>query len=83
MILVDQPGDQSWPITGASFILIYRDQKDEATAKTMLKFFDWCFRHGQDVALNLDYVPVPDNVVELVERMWKNRVRFQLKPVWE
>ena len=74
MILTNQPGAQSWPITGATFILLYKNQADGSTAREMLKFFDWCFRHGSDMARNLHYVPMPTNVVELVEKLWSSEI---------
>ena len=82
MVLIDQPGDGSWPITGASFILIYKEQADLAKAQEMLKFFDWCYRRGADMAKSLHYVPVPENVVELVEAVWKKDLKSGDKPVW-
>ncbi len=75
MVLTDQPGDTSWPITGASFILVRKNQPDAARAKAMFDFFDWCYRHGVDIAQKLDYVPIPMNVVELVEITWKTEVK--------
>jgi phosphate transport system substrate-binding protein len=83
MVLVDQPGDNSWPITGASFILIYKNQSDAAKAKDILTYFDWCFKNGKDLALKLDYVPMPDNVMNLVESTWKTDVKCQGKAVWK
>lgn len=82
MVLTDQPGADSWPITGASFILIYKEQEDAAKTKTMLKFFDWCYRHGGDIAKNLHYVPIPENVVDLVESRWQSEVRVNGERVW-
>jgi len=83
LVLTDQPGDESWPITGASFILVYKDQKDAATAKAMLEFFDWCYQHGADTAEELHYVPIPANVVEMVEKTWTEQVKNNGKKVWE
>ncbi len=83
MVLVNQPGDDSWPITGASFILLHEEQKSPEKALAILKFFDWCYRHGGEIALNLHYVPMPENVVELVEDLWRNRVRSDGKAVWK
>lgn len=83
MVLVNQPGADSWPITGASFILIYKEQQDSAKAKAMLSFFDWCFRHGADIAKSLDYVPMPENVVKLVEEAWAKEIKSGGKPVWQ
>jgi len=82
MVLTDQPGENNWPITGASFILIYQNQADAAKAKEMLKFFDWCFNYGQDMAKKLYYVPIPKNVVELVENAWTSQVKSNAKPIW-
>ncbi len=81
MVLTDQPGDDSWPITGASFILIYKVQSNAQQAKAMLKFFDWCFRHGADKAQELHYVPIPLNVVELVEKSWSEQINSG-QPLW-
>lgn len=81
MVLTDQPGDNSWPITGASFILIYKDQRDAKIAETMLTFFDWCYTHGTDIAKDLQYVPVPENVVAQVKALWKSSVTANGQPV--
>ena len=83
MVLVDQPGKDSWPITGASFILIYKDSPSSAQAEAMLKFFDWCFKNGAEGAKKLDYVPLPQNVYELVENTWKEQVKSAGSPVWK
>lgn len=83
MVLVDQPGEKSWPITGASFILIHKEQSDLKKAQDMLSYFDWCFKNGKDMALKLDYVPMPDNVVALVQSAWKTDVKSQGKAVWK
>jgi phosphate transport system substrate-binding protein len=74
LVLTDQPGKASWPITGASFILMYKKQQNPATAAEVLKFFDWSYQHGGDMAQKLDYVPMPDNVVELVKQAWKSNI---------
>ena len=71
MVLTDQPGEKSWPITGASFILIYKQQPDAEKAEAMLKFFDWCYKNGADTAKELYYVPIPRNVLGIVEAQWK------------
>lgn len=71
LILVNQPGKETWPITGASFILMQRKQGDPRHRVAMLKFFDWCFGHGADMAQGLDYVPMPPEVVELVRGTWR------------
>ncbi len=82
LILNDQPGEKSWPITGATYILIYKEQPDAAKAKGMLNFFAWCYKHGDEMAKKLDYVPLPQNVVALVEDTWAKEVKAQGKPVW-
>ncbi len=70
MVLTNQPGKDSWPITGASFILMYKTQNKPDTAKAVLKFFDWSYKNGANMARNLDYIPMPANVVNLVEATW-------------
>ncbi|MEJ2646682.1 MAG: phosphate ABC transporter substrate-binding protein PstS [Gammaproteobacteria bacterium] len=83
MVLTDQPGKDSWPITGASFILVYKNQANPDTAKAVLKFFDWAYHHGQQMAEKLDYVPMPASVVKLVETTWhRNIMDQQGNPVW-
>jgi len=75
MVLTDQPGAKSWPITGASFILMYKSQKHPATAKEVLKFFDWSYKNGAKMAEDLDYVPMPEKVIEMVEATWEKEIR--------
>jgi phosphate transport system substrate-binding protein len=74
-ILTDEPGKASWPITGATFILMHKTQRDAAKAKEVLKFFDWAYRNGDRMALELDYIPMPDDVVKLVQSEWKSRIK--------
>jgi len=83
LVLTDQPGDDSWPITGASFVLVRRQQSDPTKAKAMLEFYDWCYRHGAEMAEKLHYVPVPLNVVELVETNWRGAISANGLPVWK
>jgi phosphate transport system substrate-binding protein len=71
VVLTDQPGEQSWPITGASFILVQAKQDRPENGREVLKFFDWAFRNGQGMAGELDYVPMPDTVVKQVQGVWK------------
>ncbi len=82
VVLTDQPGKASWPITGASFILVYKAQKDAKTAKDMLSFFDWCYKNGDATARGLFYVPMPEAVVKLVENMWAKEIKAGGAPVW-
>ncbi|MHB8728343.1 MAG: phosphate ABC transporter substrate-binding protein PstS [Sulfuricaulis sp.] len=74
VLLTDQPGAKSWPISGATFILFYKKQDKPETAKEVLKFFDWAYHHGGKMAESLDYVPMPASVVKLVEATWKKDV---------
>ncbi len=73
-ILTNQPGKDSWPITGASFILMHRQQAKAETAREVLKFFDWALKSGQAMALELDYVPMPEGVVQLIGEAWKAKI---------
>ena len=82
MVLTDQPGAGSWPITGATFILTYRQQPDANKAAAMLKYFDWCYHHGADVARKLNYVPMPENVIKLVQARWAAEIRAGGRRVW-
>jgi phosphate transport system substrate-binding protein len=75
VVLTNQPGKMSWPITGASFILMHRTQADATRAKEVLKFFDWSFRNGSAMAAELDYVAMPAPVIKLVEDAWKTQLK--------
>lgn len=75
LILTDQPGNDSWPITGASFILMHKTQDKPANAREVLKFFTWAFKNGQKSASELDYVPMPDSVVKMIEGDWKSQLK--------
>ena len=69
-ILTQQPGKDSWPITGATFILMQKVQDKPAQATAALKFFDWAYKNGDKTADDLDYVPMPDTVKSAVEKAW-------------
>jgi phosphate transport system substrate-binding protein len=75
VILTDQPGKGSWPITGASFILMHKVQDKPENAREVLKFFDWSFKNGAKMADELDYVPMPDPVVKLIQSAWKSQLK--------
>jgi phosphate transport system substrate-binding protein len=83
LILTDQPGATSWPITGASFIIMHKQPKDAAASAEALKFFDWAYKGGVDLASSLDYVPLPEKVVKLVEKTWMTSILDGGKPVWK
>jgi phosphate transport system substrate-binding protein len=69
-VLTDEPGEKSWPITGASFILLYKNPAHPEKTKAVLEFFDWSFQHGAKLADALDYVPMPAATVELIHEAW-------------
>lgn len=71
-ILTNQPGDASWPITAATFILMYAEPADKAAAEEALKFFRWAFEKGDKLAEELDYIPMPDSVVAQITKSWAN-----------
>ena len=75
VILTDQPGKASWPITGASFILVHKVQDKPEIAREVLKFFEWSFKFGAKMADELDYVPMPDPVVRLIQANWKSQLK--------
>lgn len=74
-ILTEQPGKNSWPITGATFILMHKSQANPAQAAQVLKFFEWAYSNGDTMALDLDYIPMPDNVVKLIQNSWKGNIK--------
>ncbi|WP_373888178.1 phosphate ABC transporter substrate-binding protein PstS [Massilia sp. Root351] len=75
VVLTDQAGKTSWPITGVSFILMHKTQADAAKGKEVVKFFDWAFKNGGAAAADLDYVPLPASVVKLVQDSWKANLK--------
>jgi phosphate transport system substrate-binding protein len=83
VVLTDQAGKQSWPITGASFIIMHKVQADAARGKEVLKFFDWAYKNGGTMAADLDYVAMPPAVVKLVQEAWKTQFKDGAgKPIW-
>jgi phosphate transport system substrate-binding protein len=83
VVLTNQPGKSSWPITGASFILMHKVQADAAKGKEVLKFFEWSYKNGGAMAADLDYVAMPPAVVKLVEDGWKSQLKDSAgKAVW-
>lgn len=81
-ILTEQAGKDSWPITGATFILMHKKQDKPQNALVALKFFEWAYEKGDKMALDLDYIPMPDSVVKLVKAEWKNIQDASGKPVY-
>ena len=71
VILVDEPGADSWPITATTYIIMYKQPSDPAASAETLKFFKWAYANGDDMAKSLVYVPLPDNAVQAIESSWK------------
>lgn len=83
VVLTNQPGKASWPITGASFILMHKSQASAERAKEVLKFFEWSYKNGGAMATELDYVAMPAPVVKLVQDAWKANLKDASgKAVW-
>jgi phosphate transport system substrate-binding protein len=74
-ILTEQPGKDTWPISGATFILMYKSQEKPAVAGSALKFFDWAYASGDKMAAELEYVPLPDAVKALVRKQWAEQIK--------
>ena len=75
VILTDQPGEASWPITAATFILMHKDSTDKAASHEALKFFKYAFEKGGKAAEELDYIPMPESVVKLIEKTWSSDIK--------
>jgi phosphate transport system substrate-binding protein len=75
VILANQPGDKSWPMTAASWILMYKQPQDPTASAEALKFFAWAYRSGGKLAEELDYIPMPANVISDVETTWVAEIK--------
>jgi phosphate transport system substrate-binding protein len=75
VILTDQPGEKSWPITASTFILMHKEPADKAASGEALKFFKWAFANGGKMAEELDYIPMPASVVQLIEKTWTAEIK--------
>ncbi len=75
LLLLDQPGAQAWPITGATFILMHRSQADAAKAKSVLGFFDWAYQNGDATAASLDYISLPQAVKDMIRKQWADNLK--------
>jgi phosphate transport system substrate-binding protein len=83
VILANQPGAESWPMTAATWVLLYKKPDDAAATGEALKFFAWSYAKGDEMASELDYVPMPDNVVKSIEDTWtKEVVGSDGKPIY-
>jgi phosphate transport system substrate-binding protein len=74
-ILTNEPGKDSWPITGATFILVHKNPAKPENLVEVLKFFDWAYTNGDKLANDLDYVPLPKNVVGMIRDAWKTQIK--------
>ena len=72
VLFLDSPGAQSWPIAATTFVLVYKNPPDQKATQDALKFFQWGMEKGDQLAMSLDYVPLPDNAVKAIEASWKN-----------
>jgi phosphate transport system substrate-binding protein len=69
--IVNQPNPNAWPVSSASFIIMYKNPKDKEQSADVIKFFDWAFKNGKNLALELDYVPLPDSLTNQIrQRVW-------------
>lgn len=75
VVLTEEPGADSWPVTSASFILLHKKQDKPENAKEVLAFFDWAFKNGDAMAAELDYVPMPENVTSFIADSWKSDIK--------
>ena len=83
-ILTDEPGKNSWPITGSTFVLMHTTQDKPESAEAVLKFFDWSFKNGSKMAESLDYVPMPESVANLIRNAWKAEIKdTQGHAIWK
>jgi len=75
LILTDQPGDKSWPIVASTFILMHKDATDKASSQEAIKFFKFAFEKGAKMAEDLDYIPMPDAVIQQIEKTWSAEIK--------
>ncbi len=75
VVITNAPGDTAWPVAGSTFILMQAVPVNAADSDAALKFFDWGYKNGQKLATDLLYVPMPDNVVALIEKSWKEKIK--------
>jgi phosphate transport system substrate-binding protein len=75
LILTDQPGEKSWPIVASTFILMHKDSTDKAASQEAIKFFKYAFAKGGKMAEELDYIPMPDSVMKLIEKTWSADIK--------
>lgn len=84
LLLTNSPGANSWPICGATFILMHTAQDKPGTARDVLKFFDWAYANGDKMASDLDYVPLPASLVKLIHSAWETKIKDAAgKAIWK
>lgn len=83
VVLTNEPGEQSWPVTAATFILVHKVQDKPAQGRSVLEFFDWAFKNGGKSAEALDYVPLPENVTNEIRAAWGEIKTADGQPVWK
>jgi phosphate transport system substrate-binding protein len=76
VVLTNQPGDDSWPITGSTFAIVHKDPKNPASTKAVLDFFKWSMDHGQAAAEELHYIPIPADVAKVIEASWAANIKM-------
>ena len=83
VVSTNQPGKTSWPITGATFVIMHKSQAEGAKGKEVLKFIDWSYKNGSAMATELDYIAIPENVVNMIETSWKTEAKDAAgKAIW-
>jgi phosphate transport system substrate-binding protein len=75
VIMTNAAGEKSWPVAGSTFILMQAVPVNAADTTAALKFFDWGYKNGKQMATDLDYVPMPDSVVALIEKSWTDKIK--------
>ena len=75
VLLLDQADAAAWPITATTYILVYKNPPDQKATQDTLKFFQWSFEKGGQLALGLDYVPLPDAAIKSIEASWKANIQ--------
>ena len=82
-VLTDQPGDASWPITNATYILVHKTADKPEQTTDVFKFFQWAYKNGDGAAEGLDYIPMPDSVKAAIAKEWTEVKSASGQPVWK
>ena len=81
VVLTEQPGAASWPVTSATFIVLYKDQVKPVNGRVTVGFFDWAFTNGAKTASDMDYAPLPKDVTDKIRASWKAELKADGKPL--